>query len=228
MKAYLGFDRTQPDGYTVAARSLVKTSRHDVPVYSLRLSALRVRELYTRPTEERDGQLWDCISDAPMSTEFAISRFLVPTLAKEGWALFADSDVLFRANVLDMPRDQRYAVMCVKHQHNPANTEKMDGKQQTQYARKNWSSVMLFNCDHPANKALTVEAVNTKPGRDLHRFYWLDDDEIGELPPEWNWLVGHSQPCEPKAVHFTDGTPDMAGYETAPYADEWRSYLAND
>jgi hypothetical protein len=104
----------------------------------------------------------------------------------------------------------------------------MDGQKQTQYPRKNQSSVMLINCDHPANKALTIEAINTLPGRDLHRFAWLDDAEIGELPVECNYLVGVSKLPDgvlPKIVHFTRGLPDMAGYENQDYAEEWRTLM---
>ena len=98
----------------------------------------------------------------------------------------------------------------------------MDGQIQTIYARKNWSSVMAFNCNHPSNKALTVEMVNTLPGRDLHRFCWLQDDEIGELEPEWNYLVGHTKTKdEPKIVHWTDGGPWLEAFREAEYADEW-------
>ena len=83
---------------------------------------------------------------------------------------------------------------------------------------------MLFNCDHPANAALTDELINTAPGRDLHRFCWLNDGDIGSLHQKWNWLVGHSDPIvNPTIVHFTDGTPLMPGYEDQPYADEWRA-----
>jgi len=101
----------------------------------------------------------------------------------------------------------------------------MDGMVQTSYSRKNWSSVMLFNCSHPSNKNLTVDLVNTVPGRDLHRFCWLKDNEIGELPLEWNYLVGYSKlnGSKPALVHFTHGLPDLAGYEDQEYADEWRA-----
>jgi hypothetical protein len=102
----------------------------------------------------------------------------------------------------------------------------MDGQIQTAYARKNWSSVCVFNCDHPANRALTVDLVNTLPGRDLHRFCWLADNEIGALDPKWNWLAGHSDAAiDPAIVHFTDGVPSMPGYEDAPFADEWFAHL---
>src|SRR5690606_8943360 len=151
-----------------------------------------------------------------MATEFAISRFLVPHLAKKvhgvrgGWAMFQDCDMLNRGNVVEAfnQLDPSKAVMCVKHNHNPPEGTKMDGQEQLRYARKNWSSVMFFNLDHPSNSKLTVELVNTVPGRDLHRFCWLQDDEIGELGPEWNFLVGHSDPSiDPKIVHHTEGSP---------------------
>jgi hypothetical protein len=70
--------------------------------------------------------------------------------------------------------------------------------------------------------------INTVPGRDLHAFKWLADEEIGELLPEWNYLIGHTvlpEGVDPKLVHFTEGIPSMPGYENAPYADEWRYEL---
>jgi lipopolysaccharide biosynthesis glycosyltransferase len=172
-----------------------------------------------------------------MSTEFAISRFLIPQLAGGGWALFADCDILVRGDLdrLFAMADSNYAVMCVKHDHRPTEQTKKDGRLQAAehdprfpgvYSRKNWSSVMLFNCDHSANAALTIELVNTVPGRDLHRFCWLDDALIGELPPEWNYLVGHTKlpdGPEPKLVHFTEGGPWLPKYAGVEYADDWRA-----
>jgi lipopolysaccharide biosynthesis glycosyltransferase len=163
-----------------------------------------------------------------MATEFACSRFLVPRLAQSGWALFMDCDMLVRTDLLKLfnQADPDKAVMVVKHNHQPPEGIKMDGQAQTRYARKNWSSVILWNVEHPANAALTMELVNTVPGRDLHRFCWLEDDLIGELHPKWNWLVGHSDPeVDPAIVHFTDGIPTMHGYEDCEYADEWRAEL---
>ncbi len=200
-----------------------------VPIRGVILEHLKQDGLYRRPTRRNaDGHLWDEISDAPMSTEFAISRFLVPHLAKDGWALFVDCDVMARKNIDQLFRMARpdKAVMVVKHNHRPASDTKMDGQVQTAYPRKNWSSVCLFNCDHPANRLLTVDMVNTLPGRHLHGFSWLPDDLIGELPVEWNWLAGHSDPAvDPAIVHFTDGVPTMPGYENAAFADEWREEL---
>jgi lipopolysaccharide biosynthesis glycosyltransferase len=172
-----------------------------------------------------DGKLWDDISGAPMSTEFAITRFLVPHLVRyEGWAVFMDCDMLVRTDIAKLfeEADPQYAVMCVKHVYEPPEGVKMDGQAQMRYARKNWSSVMLFNCAHPSNKALHPQYINAVPGRDLHRFAWLPDDQIGELDQAWNWLVGHSsEEINPNIVHFTEGGPWFEGYENVAYADEW-------
>jgi lipopolysaccharide biosynthesis glycosyltransferase len=169
-----------------------------------------------------------------MATEFAISRFLTPILARRGWALFMDCDILARVDVNELfdQADPSKAVMCVKHVHQPPEGIKMDGQLQTLYARKNWSSVMLFNCEHPANRMLSVALINAVPGRDLHRFMWLKDDEIGALDPSWNFLVGHTDASvDPKLVHFTEGGPWFEAYRDVPYAGEWfreRSLWLND
>lgn len=223
---YIGFDPREAAACAVARKSIQGRLSASVPIHSLVLDDLRKAGLYWRPTERRDGRLWDAISEAPMSTEFAISRFLVPHLASAGWALFMDGDMLARADLSELfaSSDPRFAVLCVKHDHRPASGMKKDAQVQTVYSRKNWSSLVLFNCEHPANRKLTVELVNSVPGRDLHRFCWLTDGEIGELGPEWNYLVGHTAlpaGVEPKIVHFTDGTPDLPGYENAEYANEW-------
>lgn len=181
-----------------------------------------------RPSAADKPIMWDVVSDAPQSTEHANSRFLVPHLAKTGWALFMDGDMLVRRNIARVFEglDGRKAVYCVHHKYDPPAGVKMDSQVQTRYARKNWTSFCLFNADHPANRALSPDYVNATPGRDLHRFAWLDDDEIGELGPEWNWLVGHSDPSiDPVVVHFTAGTPQMDGFENVPFADEYRAEL---
>ncbi len=233
---WIGWDPRESDAFAVARASIQRNTTSPIPVYGLVLSQLRHRRYYNRPTSRKDGRLWDDISNAPMATEFACSRFLVPHLVDvyskstpgNRWALFMDCDMLVRTNIghLFDECDPAKAVMVVKHDHQPVETEKMDGQIQTSYPRKNWSSVMAFNVDHPANKKLTVELVNTVPGRDLHAFCWLDDKDIGELDPVWNYLVGHSdQSIDPGIVHFTDGVPSMPGYENCEYADNWRRML---
>jgi lipopolysaccharide biosynthesis glycosyltransferase len=225
---FIGFDPRETDAFAVARYSAVRRLNLPIPVRGVVLTDLRTGGLYTRPTSRRDGRLWDDISDAPMSTEFACSRFLVPRLAGSGWALFMDADMLVRADLTTLfaLADPDKAVMVVKHNHRPPESVKMDGQMQTVYARKNWSSVCLWNVDHPSNRKLTTELINSIPGRDLHRFCWLDDHEIGELPHHWNHLVGeHPENPQAKIVHFTLGTPSMPGYEQCEFADEWREHL---
>jgi hypothetical protein len=227
-KVFIGYDTRMPLAFSVAVDSIRKTASKPVDVSPLLLPFLKGAGLYTREIVRKDGVMTDVISGAPMATEFAISRFLVPYLSNyQGWSLFCDSDFLFLDDVNKVfeMADPKYAVMCVKHDYNPAGQVKMDGQVQTNYQKKNWSSFMLFNCLHPANKFLSVGNVNKLAGRDLHRFCWLDEDQIGDLPEVWNWLEGHSHDeLNPKAVHFTRGTPDMKGYEDVKYAGIWKQY----
>lgn len=230
---FIGWDPREAAAFAVCRHSIKRHLSQDIPVHGLVLDDLKAKGLYQRPMEWRKSALdkpimWDVISDAPMSTEHANARFLVKHLAQEGWALFCDGDVLWRHDPVELfnSLDPKYAVYCVKHRHEPPPGIKMDGQEQTRYARKNWTSVLAINCDHVANRSLTLDVVNKAPGRDLHRLFWIADCDIGELDPSWNYLVGHTDPSiEPKAVHFTDGVPDMAGYESVEYADVWREEL---
>jgi hypothetical protein len=226
---FVGYDPRETEAFAVCRHSLRRFAP-GVPIHALVLDELRDAGLYRRPTSRRDGKLWDVISEAPMATEFACSRFLIKELADTDWAIFMDCDFLARGSLQPLfdRLDTRYAAMVVKHAHIPTAKTKMDGQVQTRYARKNWSSMMAINTRHTANKGLTVELANTVPGRDLHAFCWLQDDEIGALPAGWNFLINHTAAdgAEPALVHFTDGTPNMAGYENVPYADEWRSERA--
>ena len=228
MKIFIGYEPRETNAYLVACASIRKYWP-DAPIQPLILNRLRNRNLYTRPVRTHDGQMFDEISDAPMSTEFAVSRFLTPILAESGLALFIDCDMLIRADLRELfaLADLDKAVMCVKHKHVPVSySTKMDSQIQTRYTRKNWSSVMLWNCDHLANKKLTLELVNALSGRALHAFCWLEEELIGELGSEWNFLVGETS-CnvDPKIVHFTNGIPSMPGYEQCEFSDEWRAIL---
>lgn len=227
---WVGYEPREAGAYAVAQYSIARNTITAMRPRGLILDDLKEQGLYYRPTSRNDGKMWDDISEAPMATEFAISRFLVPHLAGTGWALFMDCDVLVRKNLdrIFGLVDPTKAVMVVKHNHQPSDGLKMDGQAQQRYARKNWSSVCLWNVDHPANKALTINMVNSIPGRDLHAFSWLSDDLIGELSPCWNYLVGETSGVEdPSIVHFTQGIPTMLGYENCEFADEWRRELAN-
>lgn len=229
---YIGFDPREAAAFAVCRDSITRNLTQPINTYGIVLDDLRRDGLYTRPIEQRDGQLFDPISGAPMSTEFAISRFFTPYLADTGWALFLDCDMLVRTNLVRLferveADSKDIAVWCVKHKHEPKEIVKMDGMTQMRYARKNWSSFCLFNCDHPRNKTgLTLKRLNTATGRDLHRFCWLDDDQIGELGPEWNYLVEETNTkVKPNVLHFTKGGPWMEGYEQVDYADQWNEAL---
>jgi lipopolysaccharide biosynthesis glycosyltransferase len=226
LRVYLGYDSREPESYRVAENSLRRNA--SIPVEVVPLDSRRLAEcgLLRRPTDLR-GQRYDIHSNAPASTEFAISRFLVPILAQTGWALFCDSDVVFLGDVAELlsVADSRYAVQVVKHDYVPSRISKMDGQPQLVYGKKNWSSVILWNCNHQANKRLSLIDVQERKGLDLHQFYWLNDAEIGELPPYWNWLVSvQPKPEEPKLAHFTLGTPELG--VTSDHDDIWHEYAA--
>ncbi|MBP0485052.1 hypothetical protein [Sagittula salina] len=230
LAVYVGWDPREVDAYNVCVHSIRKNSSIDLDVRALKLADLRKDGLYDRETETRDGRLWDAISEAPMATEFAITRFFAPLLAdrdsiESDWVLFCDCDFLWTGDVAELVAelDPTKAVMCVKHNHAPVESTKMDGQLQLLYARKNWSSMMVFNRNHPSNKKLTVELLNSVPGRDLHRFCWLEDDEIGGVSKDWNWLEGHSPKTGdvPRVIHYTRGGPWMEGWEDVDYGDLW-------
>lgn len=228
-KIFIGWDPNETVAYDVAefsirgrceSANIIPLSLIDVP-----------KKIFNRPIATKEGKLWCPISGAHMATEFAISRFSVPFLTK-GWALFIDCDIvcLTDINKLFELADDRYAVMVVKHQQESGGIVKMGDQVQTYYNRKNWSSVMLFNCDHPANKSLTRKKLNTLPGRDLHAFCWLKDDEIGELSKEWNYLVDVSEKIPSQNVniaHYTLGGPWIKGWVGKESDSIWNNEIKN-
>lgn len=226
---FVGYDPREHDAFMVTINSIKAHLSEDIPIFGIKLDVLLGRGLYQRPTDIRDGRLWDRISGAPMSTQFAISRFFIPHICNDDQeiALFMDCDMLVRVDLAELFEafDPAFAVQVVKHQHRASDTIKMDNQIQSAYDRKNWSSVMLWNLKHPAHKALNLFKLNQWSGRALHQLAWLADAEIGELPSTWNHLVG-VQPPDPQAkiVHFTLGIPRMPGYENSEHADEWRSF----
>jgi lipopolysaccharide biosynthesis glycosyltransferase len=141
-----------------------------------------------------------------------------------------DWDMLVRADIAELwrLRDERYAVMVVKHQHVPRETVKFLGEPQTKYEKKNWSSVMLINCAHYHNRCLTPNYVRSHDGAHLHRLAWItDQDRIGDLPREWNWLVEeypHNDAA--KLLHYTIGTPCFSHYANCDHADVWHQERA--
>lgn len=218
-RVFVGWDSSQAQAYEVCAFSLARHSSIALDIQPLKLVELRAGGLYRRD------------SDPLASTEFTYSRFLVPALAGfEGHALYCDCDFLWTADVAGLMAlaDESKAVQCVQHDFRPHETAKMDGKAQTVYPRKNWSSLMLFNCAHPATMALTPERVGCDDGRNLQRLHWADG-AIGALPKTWNWLEGWDEAPvgrPPNAIHFTRGGPWLAGWQDVAYAALWRDERA--
>ena len=220
IKVFVGYDTREDIAYQVCAHA-IKSHTKNVEVIPLVLSELKEKKLYWRDTDKLG------------STEFTFSRFLIPHLTNyKGWALFCDSDIIYQSdlNELFSLKDEKYAVMCVQHDYKPKEGLKMDGKQQTLYPRKNWSSVVLWNCGHPSNKKIDLELVNDPDttGAFLHRFSWLKDEEIGSLSHEWNWLVGwYKEPEDgkPKGIHYTEGGPWFENYRNCDYHQVWKKYL---
>lgn len=213
IRVFLGYDSRESVAFHVACHSLHQRSSRPVAVAPVMLSQLE--RVFARPR------------DPKQSTEFSFSRFLVPYLCGfEGWAIFADCDILFVDDVARLwdLRDERYAVQVVQHDHRPTASHKFLGHLQTSYPRKNWSSVMLFN--NARCRALSPEYVSTASGLALHRFHWLaHDEEIGALPARWNHLVDYD-PVRPlaelSALHYTEGGPWFAGTAECGYAAAWR------
>jgi len=224
LPVWIGLDKKEQQAWDVACESLLFHS--SLPLAIQGLSWEFIPE-YDRPQVLKNGKAWDTISNAPMSTSHALARFWVPYLQDyNGWALFTDGDTFWRKDVGELfaLRNSKYAVMVVQHHYAPTQSTKKDGDIQTQYTRKNWSSVCLWNCGHPSNKILSPGYLNGIRGLDLHQFCWLNDKHIGQLPEEWNWLVNHSNPLiDPALVHFTEGMPYIEGHENDPYAEEWRA-----
>ena len=212
MKIFVGYDRREDIAYQVCEYSILK---HQPQAEVIPLKAKDITQ-YTRP------------KDSLSSTEFTFTRFLVPYLMDyQGWAIFCDCDFLWLADIKELfgQADDQYAVMVVKHNHVPTVDIKMDGRIQTTYPRKNWSSCILWNCGHPANQKLTTDVINTATGQYLHQFRWVDDNEVGTLTSEWNWLVGYTRDGSPKAIHYTEGGPWFKNYRNCEYSQVWKRYL---
>jgi len=216
---FIGYDPHERAAVNVLADSLVQHS--SLPLAVTPIVARQLKGVLTRPRQPNQ------------STEFSFSRFLVPWLMNyQGWAIFMDCDMLARGDIAELwaLRDEQFAVQCVQHDHVPGETVKFLGAEQTRYARKNWSSLMLFNCSRCT--ALTPDYVNSASGLQLHRFEWLEDDRrIGPLPlGRWNHLID-VQPADPRPaeqggpalVHWTLGGPWFRQYRLGGgvLAAEW-------
>lgn len=211
IRVFIGFDPREAVAYNVLQFSIQRRASVPVSIAPLMLSQLSsVLKRERHPLQ---------------STDFSFSRFLTPWLSDySGWSLFLDCDMLVLDDLQSLwaLRDEKYAVMVVKHSHNPRESRKFLGEPQSAYEKKNWSSVMLFNNERC--RRLTPEYVSGASGLDLHQFKWLEGDGlIGELPGRWNHLVGYDLPASGVSLaHFTLGGPYFSEFAHCEYAGEWQ------
>lgn len=212
IRVFIGYDQREAAAFHVLAHSIHVRASEPVSITPIALN--QIRKSFWRKKESLQ------------STDFSFSRFIVPHLCDfDGWAIFMDCDMLVLDDIANLwaMRDEQYAVMCVKHNHVPKEEKKFLGAVQTKYEKKNWSSVMLMNCAKCT--ALTPEFVNTATGLELHRFQWLENEDlIGEIPHGWNHLVDFDAevPVEDIAnLHYTIGGPYFPAHDTCGYAAEW-------
>ena len=212
MNIWVGYDTREHWAFKVCDYSIRKR-RPDAIVKPIEQRNTRLLGLYDRPVDEN------------ASTEFSLTRFLTPALSNfKGWSLYCDCDFLFLNDIKELfdLADPKYAAMVVKHDYKPKSNTKMDGQIQFPYPRKNWSSLILFNNEHPSHKFLDVNGMTPA---ELHQFDWIADKDLGELPGCWNSLVGYDDSWTyPLALHYTDGGPWFEETKDCDYSDLWNQY----
>jgi lipopolysaccharide biosynthesis glycosyltransferase len=207
---FIGYDPREAIAFHVCSNSIIRQSSEPVSLNPLALNILKGYE-----EKHTDG-----------SNHFIYSRFLVPHLMNyQGWAIFIDGDMILRDDIAKLweLRDESKAVMVVKHDYQTKMTEKYLGSKNENYPCKNWSSVILWNCGHPANKTITPKFIQTATGAQVHRFTWLTENLVGELPKEWNWLdIEYDHNPDAKLIHYTLGTPCFHEFaDQGDFSDEW-------
>jgi lipopolysaccharide biosynthesis glycosyltransferase len=206
---FIGYDPREAVAYHVCVNSIIRQASQPVCIVPLALN------LFNDYTETHtDG-----------SNHFIYSRFLVPHLMDyQGFAIFIDGDMIVKDDISKLCDlyDPTKAVQVVKHNYQTRMPVKYLGAKNENYPRKNWSSVILWNCYHDTHKKLTPEFVQAATGSFLHRFSWIDDEHVGELPIEWNWLPDEFGPNPAaKLLHYTLGTPCFEEFADTPQAEDW-------
>lgn len=214
-KVFIGLDSAHPIAYEVCKFSIETNASDRVDIQPINKYTVESYSRATDPTE---------------STDFSFARFLVPHCSEfRGVSIFVDGDFVFLKDIYDLVGlyDDRFAVMCCKHSYNPVNETKMGGKIQTRFPKKNWSSLMIFNNEHPKIKTLSPGTINGQSGAFLHQFKFLEEDDIGSIPIQWNWLVGwYKEPNDgkPLGLHFTEGGPWLPRHKNVEYAEVFNTY----
>lgn len=215
---FIGLDTDHPIAYDVCKFSIEINARDRVKI---------------RPINKYIVESYKRATDPSESTDFSFARFFTPYCSEfQGVSIFVDGDFLFLKDIYELIDlyDDRYAVMCCKHEYIPTNETKMGGKIQTRFPKKNWSSLMIFNNNHPKIKTLSPDTINGQSGAFLHQFKFLEDADIGSIPIQWNWLVGwYKEPEDgkPRALHFTEGGPWLQSHKDVEYSDVFDTYRYN-
>jgi len=215
INVFIGYDSKEKIAYHILTESILRHS--SVPVSFTPIYLPNIQDSFNRPRNSLS------------STEFSFSRFLVPYLMNyDGWALFLDCDMLFKADIKELwdLRNDDYAVMCCQHNYTPKSESKFNNQIQTVYEKKNWSSLMLMNTSKCAK--LSRHYIHNASGLELHQFKWLEDNQVGGLPLEWNWLAGE-YPYNPNAknIHFTEGGCYFEKYQDCEYSSDWFNIYTN-
>jgi len=206
---FIGYDPREAVAYHTCVNSIIRHATQPVAIHPVALN------LFAEYKETHGDN----------SNHFVYTRFLVPWLMHwSGWAIFIDGDMIVRDDIAKLwnLRQSNKDVMVVKHDYKTRMPVKYMGAKNEDYPRKNWSSVILWNCSSFPNRKLTPEFIQNATGSLLHRFTWLDDDRIGSLPVEWNWLPDEFGPNEnAKLLHYTLGTPCFNEFKDTPMAEVW-------
>jgi lipopolysaccharide biosynthesis glycosyltransferase len=207
----IGFDQRESIAYHTFTQSIIDKSSLPVSFTPLAINTLKGYQE----------------THADKSNDFVYSRFLTPYLnAFSGWAIFADGDMICQSDVKELwdLRDQTKAVLVVKHDYKTKTQKKYLGNINRNYPKKNWSSLILWNCAHPKHRILTPDFVSNQTGKFLHRFSWLEDEDIGDLPKDWNWLaIEYPENKSAKLIHYTLGTPCFKEYWDSEMSDIWHA-----
>jgi len=211
----VGFDQREAVAYHTFTQSIIEKST--MPVRFLPLS---INSLSNYNERHNDG-----------SNDFIYSRFLVPHLMNfKGWAIYADGDMICLEDIKKLwnQRNNNYAVQVVKHDYQTKIEKKYFGNKNENYPRKNWSSLILWNCEHEAHKILSPDFIEKQSGAFLHRFSWIKDEEIGSIDKEWNWLAMEYEEKESiNLIHYTIGTPCFKEYENKSLSQHWKKSFLN-
>jgi len=213
-RIFIGYDAKEAVAWHVCADSILRHASEPVCLIPLHLP-----QIHGYAEDHKDG-----------SNEFVYSRFLVPLLCGfNGWALYMDSDMVVKHDICqlwgEVAWDQAAAV--VKHDYQTKHPQKYLGAKNEDYPRKNWSSLIMWNCGHYANRRLGRDFVRNTPGSFLHRFEWIPEDKLGELAKEWNWLVGEYPPNpDARVLHYTLGVPSFKQYRSCDHAEDyWGAHM---